>query len=265
MRIKFSPALIFGAAAVVIMVTAVYLLSGYIFPHAGPALILPANVTYALEYFNAVNSNKTILVPSAYYDLAKALAINGNKVVQNNTEYAGILLENKTYPNINFVLIDMEQLDGLKSLYADIGRTLDYNVTVFPSTYHIGNLSNSERNCLIYGNRSDMFAQCDLYFISVKVGSAAFAVFPGNPTIYEVNRSVFYNASAPSYSMDVSTARANSSAKKQGTVFVYEGLITLYLPKSLMSTFYGTEMFMPAFALNNVFDNFGEARIISLS
>ncbi len=224
---------------------------------------LPSNVVYALEYFNAANSNSTILVPSEYYTQASLYSINNNKVIENDSEYANILLKNESYPNVNFVLIDMNTLNSLSELYADAGLNLNYSITTFPTTYSITNLSSGDRNCIDYVNKTDMFAQCSLFVFGKRLGPVALVSFPGSSTVDPVNASVFYNGTAMNYIR--SAVLSNSTNFRPGVMFVYVNLVTMYLPEELMNTFYGKEMFLPLGMAKNIFDGFGEARTIKLN
>lgn len=239
---------------------------------------LPSDVVHALEYFNAANTNKTIIVPSSYYSQASLYSINNNKVISNDTEYANILFNNKTYPGINFILIEMNQLNFLKQLYSEADLTSSYNLTVFPTVYKFGNLSSSERNCYDYGNNTDAFIECEIYISysipnplnsSQKIngtknfGYIALAAFPASSTLYTINASIFYNGQNRTYIASfVNSSEANFL---KGLVFVYENVTTFYLSPAIMKTFYGREMFLPSTMLNNVFDSYGEARTIILS
>ncbi len=239
---------------------------------------LPSDVAYALEYFNAVNSNKTIIVPSIYYQLAQGYMINNNQVISNDSEYAQILFDGKRYNNTDFVLIDMNQLNFLKSLYSGVGLPLHYNVTVFPSSYVFGNVSRDERNCDAYSNSTELFAECQLYVSysvtnpnnssqiiankTTDVGYIAVAYFPNNPTLYAINASVFYNGTDMVYV----PSDVNSTSKDflAGIAFVYENVTTLYLPPEIMGTFYGSHMFLPNSTTNKILDSFGEARVVAM-
>ncbi len=228
---------------------------------------LPQDVQYALEYFNAVNSNKTILVPAMYYNLAKEYAINGNTVIENETEYANILLKNASYPGVDYVLIDMAQLNYLDELYKNAGLALSYNIIEFPVNYTVENLTSDARNCIDFVNSTRGFAQCQLYIGNLKYGPISLVTFPGNNALYTVKGAVFYNGNV--YAKENSTylmsdVSSNSTHYKKGIMFVYENIATFYIPSELMSTFYGTEMFLPPPFSKNVTDSYGEARVIGL-
>ena len=260
MRVKISLRPIILAVVAVLVIALGY----YLFLHFSqrPQYFLPVDIKYALEYFNAVNSNKTIIVPSAYYTYAKALAINGNNVVQNDSLYARLLLGNAPNTGDYYVLIAMSQLDNLSLLYNEAGLAANYSIVPFPITYTKQNLTTGARNCLVYSNSSREFSQCNLYFGGVKAGNISLAIFPSNTSaLYTVNASVFYNGEQSVYIP--STISTNSTNLKLGIMFVYENITTLYLPKELMRTFYGREMFLPLAMLNNVVDGYGEARVVS--
>ncbi len=266
-------------AAFVILVAAVagYFLFFYV-SASGTQPQLPSDVAYALEYFNAVNSNKTIIVPSIYYSLAQSYMIKNNRVISNDSEYAQILFNGKRYNNTDFVLMDMNQLNFLKSLYSDAGLPLHYNITVFPSSYAFGNISGNERNCDAYSNSTELFAECQLYVSysvtspgnssqiiankTTDVGYIAVAYFPNDPTLHAINASVFYNGTGMMY-----VPSAVNPASKDilaGIAFVYENVTTLYLPPKIMETFYGSHMFLPNSTTNQIFDSFGEARVVEM-
>ncbi len=255
------------AFAVVIVAITSYLFLSY---GAGSTVQpqLPSSVAYALEYFNAVNSNKTIIVPSAYYELAQSYMINNNKLISNDSEYAQILFNNKKYNNTNFVLIDIDQLDALDDLYSAANLPLNYTITVFPSSFITGNISNTERNCNVYetNTSNDVFAECQIWVtitspsnssqkINVTDGYVGLATFPNNLT-YAINASVFYNGETMTYLP--SFVNSSSSNFLGGVVFVYENLTTFYLPPEIMQTFYGSHMFLPNSTTNVLFDDFGK-------
>lgn len=274
MIIKIKP----KTVSLVAFVLAVIVVVAFFIFYSGPSTSipqLPVNVVQALEYFNAANSNATILVPSIYYTQAATYSINNNKVVANDSEYAGILLGNKTYPGIEFVLLDMGQLNYLNTLYSHLGITPDYNISVLPSTYTITNLSESARNCLYYyGSASNWFAECANYAAVpnpvntsqilgyVRNGDITLAEIPGYSGILAINASVFYNGTGMTYLP--SSINSSSQNFENGVIFVYENLTALYLPQQLMSTFYGKNMFLPRSMVDGVLDGYGEARVVSV-
>ena len=255
------------ALVVVVILIALYFLFYYGQSSQPTVTELPADVAHALEYFNALNSNKTILVPSEYYSLATAYSINGNKVISNETEYANILLKNENFSNVNFVLIDIGQLNFLQSLYYYAGISLNYSIIPFPISYTITNLSTNAKNCYDYKNATAGFAFCQFFVLGRRFGNITIANFPASSTLYSINASpinasVYYNGKNMFYLP--SDVTSNSTGLKHGVIFVYEGLVNLYLPSQLMSTFYGEHMFLPNSTTNNVFDSFGEARVVAL-
>lgn len=258
MIIRFSVRRILLVVVVIVLAAFAYyfFLSG----HISAAPQTPADVRYALEYFNAVESNKTIIVPPSYYKIASELAINGNKVVSDAAEYAGILFGNKSLPKRDFILVDMAQLDQLGSLSKASGLNLSYDIVSFPPSYYQANLSNSERNCLVYKNVSSYFAFCGVYLDNVKIAYIGMIKFPGSSTEYEINSTVFYNGIHRYLFKSIAT---NNSNEKHGIALVYQNITTLYFPQNITKTFFGKEMLLPSSELNNVFDNYGEARIIS--
>ncbi len=255
------------AAALIVVLIVVYLIFFSGLFKQTPQQQLPNDVQYALEYFNAANSNATILVPSQYYRLAKQFSINGNSAVENDSEYANVLLDNASYPNIDFVLIDMAQLNDLAALYNRTGRPLSYSIIEFPTNYTVENLTQGSRNCAVFKNATREFAQCELYIGNIKYGPISLAVFPGNDALYTIEGAVFYNGSI--YTKNNATylptsIAINGTHSKKGIIFVYENIAVFYLPNTLMSTFYGKEMFMPSPIAANVTDSYGEARVIKL-
>lgn len=236
-------------------------------PQNQPPQAMPQSIAYALEYFNAVNSNKTIIVPSAYYPYAEALAINNNRVIENDTEYARILLNDSHYAGVDYVLIDMAQLNNMSALFEKAGVHAAWNVTEFNKTYYIANLSTGAnktyRNCFVYGNATDVFDECQLFVSSLRIGDVALASFPRSSTICSINASIFYNGVNSTYIPSV--ASPNSTCFERGLMFVYQGVAAFYMSPSISQTFYGREMFMPYNMLRNVLDNYGEARVVSLN
>jgi hypothetical protein len=238
---------------------------------------LPADVAYALEYFNAVSSNKTLIVPSIYYDQAVGYAINNNKIIENDSEYANILFENKSYSGINYVLIDMGQLNYLQKLYEAIGLAVPYNITILAPDYRLQNLSQSARECLdYYTNSTNWFAFCESYVnVTIKnplnpsqnlsamiaLGHVSLGMFPKYTGLLVINASIFYNGINMEYFP--SSISKNNSNFQNGIAFVYENLTTFYLPSQIMNTFYGKNMFLPVNMSSGMLDSYGEARVVA--
>ena len=251
------------ALVIVVISIAVYLLFYYGAASQPAVNSLPPDVAHALEYFNALNSNKTILVPSEYYSLATAYSINGNTVVSNETEYADVLLKNENFSNVNFVLIDMGQLNSLQTLYYSAGIDLNYSIVSFPIDYTVMNLSTTAKNCYDYSNATNAFAFCQFFVLGKRFGNITLANFPASSTLYAINASVYYDGKSMLYLP--SDVTSNSTNLKRGVMFVYERLTSFYLPPQLMSTFYGEHMFLPNSTTNTLLDSFGEARVVPLS
>lgn len=245
--------------AIIVMILVYYLL------HMGTtqqnAQALPHDVRYALEYFNAMNSNSTILVPSEYYNAALSLAINGNHVIQNDYEYAQMLLANKDYNNTGFVLIDMAQLNNLYYLEY-LSKTSNFSIINFSANFVSGSFGSSYKNCSVASSRIDLFAICQLSLGNTVLGYENVISLPNSNSFSIVNESILYNGYNSSYVY--SDISLNSSGLIDGAVFLYKNVTTLYLPQNLLDTFYGREMFSPYYTLNNVLDNYGEARVIRL-
>lgn len=254
------------AALITVSIIAYLVLFSNLFQQA-PQQQLPTDIQYALEYFNAANSNSTILVPSQYYQLAKQFEINGNSIIENDSEYANILLKNASYPGVNYVLIDMAQLNSLADLYNETGSILSFGITEFPINYTIENLTSGAKNCAVFRNSTREFAQCDLYVANARYGPISLAIFPGNDTLYTVKGAVFYSSNICSKSNMTylpSSVATNGTYSKDGIMFVYENVASFYIPGKLLSTFYGREMFMPPSIAVNVTASYGEARVIRL-
>lgn len=222
---------------------------------------IPSSIQYALEYFNAAYRNETILVPSQYYTAAKALSINGNKVVENNTLYYSILFGSTKLPAGYNILIDMENVSSLPSLI------------YFPYNFTAENLSNSLRDCEVTRSKTDAFAVCSIYsnisvpilngtYInkSINIGFGTFAAFPNSTALYEINGTITYNGQNSTY---IPSVRINNTGFYNGTMFLYENTAAFYLSRSDLNTFYGKEMFLPNSTLKNVVANFFSARIIA--
>jgi hypothetical protein len=249
--------------AIILAVIVIAALVYEFFPRTSSSGSLPPDVIYSIEFFNAVSQNKTIMVPTQYYTLAKQFSINGNSVIENQTEYANILLRNETYPGIDFVLIDMGQLDNLSEL-SSLAGVQDPSVTQFSATAESLNISSDYRDCLVYNSSVDEFAECNLFIGGTKVGDVGIARFPGAYNVSITNASVLYNGTHRVYLL--SDASYNSTNFKSGLVFAYDGVATFYMPHSLMESFYGKEMFLPAGLLgNSVLDEYGESRVIRLN
>ncbi len=222
---------------------------------------IPSSIQYALEYFNAAYRNKTILVPSQYYPAAKALSINGNKVIENNTLYNSILFGSTKLPAGYNILIDMGNASSLPSLI------------YFPYNFTAENISSSLRNCEVARSKIDSFAVCSIYsnvtvpilnstYInkSINIGFGTFVAFPNSTYLYEINGTIAYNGQNTTY---IPSIRINNTRFYDGTMFLYEGTAAFYLSKADLNTFYGKEMFLPNSTLKNVVANFFSARIIS--
>ena len=220
---------------------------------------IPLSIQYALEYFNAAESNSTLLVPSQYYSAAKGLSINNNRVIQNNSLYYSVLFNNATLPEGYYVLMDMGNISSLPDI-----TTFSYNFTV-------RNLSSSLQNCEIASSKTDAFAVCSIYSnVSVPVlnntvtkkinlGVGTFAVFPGNSTLVELNSTIVYNGKNSTYLRSI---RLNNTAFFGGSMFLYDNITAFYLSPRALQTFYGREMFFPNSTLKNVLDNFYSVRIV---
>jgi hypothetical protein len=222
---------------------------------------IPSSIQYALEYFNAAHSNTTILVPVQYYNAAKALSINGNKVVENNTLYDSILFGNAKLPSGYNVLIDMENASSLPSLI------------FFPYNFTSENISSSLRNCDVARDKIDAFAVCSIYSNitvpitngtsinrSINIGFGTFAAFPNSTLLYEINGTLAYSGQNTTY---IPSIRINNTRFYNGLMFLYENTTAFFLSQADLNTFYGREMFLPNSTLKNVAANFFSARIIS--
>ena len=262
MRIRFNVLSVSIAIVIVVAVTVSYLVffngSGGSQPNQTS---VPIDVRYALEYFNAVNSNQTILVPSQYYSYAEQLAINGNRAVENDTEYADILLSNASASNAGFILIDMAQLNSLPYLER-LSNAPNFTVIDFSTNFVSASIGSSYKNCSIAENSIDLFGICELTFDKAVLGYENVVRLPGSSSISIVNASILYNGHNSTYFP--SFANSSSIGLLKGVVFAYENVTNLYLPPGLMATFYGSEMFLPYNKLSNVLDSYGEARIVSL-
>ena len=222
---------------------------------------IPLSIQYALEYFNAAYKNETVLVPSQYYTAAKALSINGNKVVENNTLYNSILFGGTKLPTGYNILIDMGNVSALPSLI------------YFPYNFTSENLSTSLRNCEVAKSKIDAFAVCSIYsnvsvpilnstYInkSINIGFGTFAAFPNSTYLYEINGTITYNGQNTTY---IPSIRMNNTHFFNGIMFLYENTAAFYLSASDLNTFYGREMFLPNSTLKNVIANFLSTRIIA--
>jgi hypothetical protein len=221
---------------------------------------LPYSVQYALEYFNAVKQNSTLLVPSQYYTAARDFAINNNKVVENNSLYYSVLFSNVSLPSGYNILLDMANVSNLP------------DATFFPYNFTAKNLSSSLKNCEIASSNTDAFAVCSIYSnISVPVlnrnvtrevnlGFGTFVAFPNNPTLSEVNSTIVYNGENRS---SFPSRLLNHTTFLNGSMFLYQNTFAFYLSPADLGTFYGREMFLPNSTLKNVIDNFLTTRIVS--
>ncbi|MCL4376171.1 hypothetical protein M1558_01615 [Candidatus Parvarchaeota archaeon] len=222
---------------------------------------IPSSIQYALEYFNAAYKNETILVPSQYYTAAKALSINGNSVVENDTLYNSILFGSAKLPKGYNILIDMENASALPSFIP------------FPYNLTSENISDSLRNCEVASSKTDLFAVCSIYSNitvpvlngtnitkSINLGFGTFAAFPNSTSLYEINGTIAYNGQNTTY---IPSVRINNTGFYGGSMFLYENQTAFYLSQSDLNTFYGKEMFLPNSTLKNVIANFFSARIIS--
>ena len=249
------------AMIIVIATVAVYLV---FFSNGGNQpnqVSAPADVKYALEYFNAVNSNKTILVPSQYYSYAEQLSINGNGAVENDTEYADILFSNGTPSNAQFILIDMAQLNDLPYLER-LSTAPNFTIVDFSPDFVNANIGSSYKNCSIAENSADFFGICELTFGKTVLGYENIVRLPGSSTISIVNASILYNGHNSTYLP--SFANSSSVGLLKGVVFAYKNVANIYLSPEFMATFYGREMFLPYYTLSNVLASYGEARVIAL-
>ncbi|MCL4362342.1 hypothetical protein M1585_02570 [Candidatus Parvarchaeota archaeon] len=223
--------------------------------------LIPSSIQYALEYFNAAYSNATILVPSQYYSAAKALSINGNRAVENNTLYNSILFGSAKLPAGYDILIDMENASSLPSL------------TFFPYNFTTETLSNSFRDCEVAKNKTEAFAVCSIYSNvtipiansttitkSVRIGFGTFIAFPNSTYLYEINGTLSYNGQNTTY---IPSIRINNTRFYNGLMFLYQNTTAFFLSKADLNTFYGREMFLPNSTLKNVVANFFSARIVS--
>ncbi len=257
MRIAFKlNYLLIGIVVLVVVILAVLFIKPN---HSQTAFGLPQSIQYALEYFNAVNTNSTVLVPQEYYSAAKSLSINNNNVVSNSTEYNSILFGNATLPKGEFILIDMSQLSYLSNSSSSALSGLTKNLTQYSVNYTVENLTSAERNCLYFNGSGDSMALCQFYLDGIRIGRLTLVSFPGS-SAYIANASVIYNGE--NYTYIPSDINSSSTNFVSGIDFIYGGNFNVYLPKALMSTFYGREMFLPQNMLNNVVDSIGEARII---
>ena len=260
--LRISASFLWLLIIIIIILVAVF---AFVKLNKAPATVntnsIPSSIQYALEYFNAAYRNETILVPSQYYKAAKALSINGNKVVENNTLYNSILFGSAKLPAGYNILIDMENVSALPSLI------------YFPYNFTAENLSNSFRNCEVARSKIDAFAVCSIYsnitvpvlnstYInkSIDIGFGTFAAFPNSSYLYEINGTIAYNGQNATY---IPSIRMNNTHFYSGIMFLYENTAAFYLSRSDLNTFYGKEMFLPNSTLKNVVANFFSARIIS--
>lgn len=221
---------------------------------------LPMGIRYALEYFNAVKSNATLLVPSQYYAAAKDFSVNGNKAVENSSLYYSVLFNDTSLPKGYYILLDMENVTALPDIIA------------FPYNFTLSNISSSLRDCDIARSDTEALSVCDVYSnvslnISnvtvnrdIRVGSVTFATFPGNSTLTEINSTIVYNGQNRT---NIPSVRLNDTAFMNGSIFIYVNNAAFYLSSQALGTFYGREMFLPNSTLKNVFDNFFTTRIVS--
>ena len=245
-------------AVIIILAIALFFISSHK-QNAITTNSIPESVQYALEYFNAVKSNSTILVPSQYYTAAKDLAINNNKAVENNSLYYSVLFNNSKLPSGYYILIDMGNISKLP------------DITFFPYNFTARNLSASLQDCDIASSNTRAFAICSIYSnISIPIlnktvnkkinlGFGTFAAFPGNSTLIEINSTILYNGENSTY---IKSIRLNNSVFLNGSIFLYENTTAFYLSPKALETFYGREMFLPNTTLKNVVANFYSTRIV---
>ncbi len=229
-------------------------------PNVQTTSSLPSSIQYSLEYFNAANQNKTLLVPSQYYKAAEDYSINDNKVVENNSLYSLVLFGGVTLPQNYDVLIDISNA----SYFSDL--------IFFPINFTLINLSLSLKDCYVASNKTRGFAICEIYSNitlpvlngtsrneTVKIGEGTFVNFP-NSTSSEINNTIIYDGLNRE---SVSSLKINGTQFYNGVMFVYDNITAFYLSEKDMETFYGREMFLPNSTLKNVVANFGSVRIIS--
>ncbi len=261
MKIRLNALNVSVAIVIVVIVAVVYMFMSNGNTGQQKTVSVPNDVMYALEYFNAVNTNKTILVPSQYYSYAEQLAINGNTVIENDTEYADALLSNNTAGNAQFVLIDMAQLNYLPHLESLSGAP-NFTIVDFSPYFVSASVGSGYKNCSVAESSTDLFGICELTLGKAVLGYENIIRLPGASNVSILNASILYNGQNSTYLP--SFANSSSLGFVNGVVFAYQNVTSIYLPSDLMSTFYGREMFLPIHYLNNVLDSYGEARVISL-
>ncbi len=249
--------ILIGMVVVVLIILALIFIKP---THSTAAVSMPYGVQYSLEYFNAVNTNSTILVPQRYYAYAEALAINNNLVVANDTLYNKILFGNATLPKNEYILIDMPELSYLSNGSIPGYPYLTKNLTAYPVNYTIENLTADERDCADFSQVNASMALCNFYLDGIDIGKITLLSFPGVSGTYIANSTVLYNGE--NYTYLPSRINPNSTDFLGGIDFIYDGNFNIYIPKAIMDTFYGREMFLPENMSGNVVSNIEDARII---
>lgn len=258
--IRISASLLWGLAALVAILFVSY---AFVSLHGAPAPVqqVPLSVQYSLEYFNAAMQNRTLLVPSQYYAAAKDYAVNGNRVVENDTLYSSILFGNASLPAGYDILIDMANASGMPSFIS------------FPYNFTAENISASLKNCQVARSSTRAFYVCSIYSNvtvpvfngthitkSINIGFGNFVVFPNSTSLNEINATIAYNGQNRTY---IPSIKFNNTVYYNGMMFLYENTAAFYISSADLHTFYGKEMFLPNSTLGNVIANFLSARIIS--